>query len=451
VSDIVVESSEVRVASERTPRRAAVAAWIGSSLEYYDFFIYGTASALVFPAVFFPAGNPAAATLASLATFGVGYLARPLGSILMGHIGDRVGRRVVLISTLMLMGVSTFLVGCLPGYDQIGAAAPILLVTLRMLQGISASGEQAGANSTSFEHAPDDRRAFFTSWTLSGTQAGQLIANGVFLPLAAVLPREDLVSWGWRIPFWASAVMLVVGFVIRRTLQETPAFREKRARGQVSTRPLGVLLRYHWRSVLRVLFTTVIVSVGTIVSVFCLSFATSPAYGIGIGSDVMLTISLLAFGLAVVMIPIMATLSDRFGRKPVFLTAAVVAAVMVSLFLWSISTTTMPLVYVSGVLVLGLGMSGINAVYPAMFAEMFPTEVRLSGTAIGSQFGVAVAGFAPTIAVALANGSREGWFPVAVFIVAICLIASISVITTRETFRTPLEELGRQQFSSSSR
>ena len=180
----------------RTPRKAALAAWTGSALEYYDLAIYGTAAALVFPDIFFPEGNDIAATVAAFATFGVAYVARPIGSFLMGHIGDRLGRKKVLIGTLLLMGVSTFLVGCLPTYQQVGMLAPVLLVILRLLQGLSAAGEQAGANSMSFEHAPDDRRGFFTSFTLSGTQGGQVLAPAVFLPLAAVLPEEQLLVLG---------------------------------------------------------------------------------------------------------------------------------------------------------------------------------------------------------------------------------------------------------------
>ena len=187
-------------AATRTPKKAALAAWIGSALEYYDFAIYGTAAALVFPDIFFPEGNDSAATVAAFATFGVAYVARPIGSFLMGHIGDRLGRKKVLIGTLLLMGVSTFLVGCLPTYGQVGMLAPILLVILRLLQGLSAAGEQAGANSMSFEHAPDDRRGFFTSFTLSGTQGGQILAPAVFLPLAAVLSEDQLQSLGLADP-----------------------------------------------------------------------------------------------------------------------------------------------------------------------------------------------------------------------------------------------------------
>jgi MFS family permease len=177
------------------PRKAATAAFVGSALEYYDFFIYGTAAALVFGRVFFPDSNPAAGTLLALATFGVGYLARPVGALVLGHMGDKFGRKNVLVLTVLLMGVSTFLVGCLPSYAAIGVTAPILLVVLRLAQGFSAGGEQAGANSMSLEHAPDHRRAFFTSFTLSGTQGGQILATAIFIPIA-LLPDEQLLTWG---------------------------------------------------------------------------------------------------------------------------------------------------------------------------------------------------------------------------------------------------------------
>ena len=216
----------------RTPRRAAVAAWFGSALEYYDLAIYGTAAALVFPKIFFPEGNESAATIAAFATFGVAYVARPIGSFLMGHIGDRLGRKTIMVGTLLLMGVSTFLVGCLPTYSAVGLLAPALLVILRLLQGLSAAGEQAGANSMSFEHAPDNGRGFFTSFTLSGTQGGQVLAPAVFLPLAAVLPEDQLLAWGWRIPFLLSAIVVFVGLYIRLKLDETPEFRAEERAGR---------------------------------------------------------------------------------------------------------------------------------------------------------------------------------------------------------------------------
>ena len=242
-------TTQIEENERRTPGKAALAAWIGSALEYYDFAIYGTAAALVFPKIFFPEGNDSAATVAAFATFGVAYVARPIGSFLMGHIGDRLGRKKVLIGTLLLMGVSTFLVGCLPTYGQVGMLAPILLVVLRLLQGLSAAGEQAGANSMSFEHAPDDRRGFFTSFTLAGTQGGQILAPAVFLPLAAVLSEDQLLTWGWRIPFWISALVVLVGYIIRRRLEETPEFEAEEAGSEVPRMPLKELFADHWPAV----------------------------------------------------------------------------------------------------------------------------------------------------------------------------------------------------------
>jgi MFS family permease len=430
----------------RTPNKAAIAAWIGSALEYYDFFIYGTAAALVFPDIFFPEGNPHAATIASLATFGVGYVARPLGSFLMGHIGDRLGRRRVLLSTLFLMGASTFLVGCLPTYSQIGLAAPALLVALRLLQGLSAAGEQAGANSMSFEHAPERRRGFFTSWTLSGTQGGQVIAPAIFLPLAAVLSDEQLNSWGWRIPFWLSAVVVAIGYYIRRQLEETPAFQAEQEHDDVPRAPLAELFRNHFTSVVRVFFAAFIATVNTIFGVFALSFATSDDYDIGISDTTMLWIAIVANVIAIGVIPLWAGLSDRVGRKPVFVSGLAGTAVMVTVFLWAISEGSTPLVVVSGIVLAGVVYSMPNACWPATYAEYFPTPVRLSGMAVGTQFGFALAGFAPTIATALTDGDASKWWTVAAFAVLACVVSGIAVATgPRATHEVPMEELGRRE------
>lgn len=209
----------------KTPRKAALASWIGSAVQYYDFFLYGTAAALVFPDLFFPTADPSSARLASFATFGVAYAARTIGAVVLGHFGDRIGRKTMLIFTLLLMGASTIAIGLLPTYAQVGILAPILLVVLRLLQGLSAAGEQAGANSMALEHAPADRRGYFTSFTLSGTQMELILATLVFLPIGA-LPEDALQSWGWRVPFLLSTIVVAVGLWVRRALPETPAFEE---------------------------------------------------------------------------------------------------------------------------------------------------------------------------------------------------------------------------------
>lgn len=413
----------------RTPGRAAVAAWFGSALEYYDFAIYGTAAALVFPDVFFPEGNDTTATVAAFATFGVAYVARPIGSFFMGHIGDRLGRKKVMIGTILLMGVSTFLVGCLPTYHQVGVLAPVLLVALRVLQGLSAAGEQAGASSMSFEHAPDDRRGFFTSFTLSGTQGGQILAPAIFLPLAAVLPDDALTSWGWRVPFWISAVVVVVGLIIRRRLEETPEFRAGSVDDETPKAPLAVLFRDHWQGVLRVFFAAFIATVNTMFAVFALNLATSDDYGIGISSTTMLWLAIVANVVAIAVIPFWATLSDRIGRKPVFVTGVLGSGVLVVGFLGAIAHGQTVLMFVLGVALAGFVYSMPNAVWPATYAEYFPTSVRLSGMAIGTQFGFALAGFTPTIAGALLGGDAKNWLNVALFTAGACLVSAIAVAT----------------------
>jgi MFS family permease len=420
------------------PRQAAVAAWIGSALEYYDFFIYGTAAALVFNKVFFPDSDPATGTLLAIATFGVGYAARPVGAFVLGHVGDRFGRKKVLVFTLLLMGVATFLVGCLPGYDQIGVLAPVLLVVLRLLQGLSAAGEQAGANSMTLEHAPPHRRAYYTSFTLSGTQAGQILATAAFLPVAA-LPEDALLSWGWRVPFWASALVVVVGYVIRRKLAETPVFEQQVAGGGVAKLPLVELFRDHWRDVLRVVLAALIASVSTIFTVYALSYAVNT---VELARTPMLWVGVLANTVALVALPLWATLADRIGRKPVFIAGSLGSAALMFAYLGAISAGNYPLIFLVGILMFGVVYSATNGIWPSFYGEMFSARVRLSGMAIGTQFGFAIAGFSPTIAAALDGADGTSWVPVAVFTAVLCLVNVVAVATGRETHRVPTEQLG---------
>ncbi|RSM38237.1 MFS transporter [Amycolatopsis balhimycina DSM 5908] len=415
------------------PRKAALAAWIGSALEYYDFFIYGTAAALVFNKVFFPASSPATGTLLALATFGVGYLARPVGAFVLGHVGDRFGRKRVLVFTLLLMGVATFAVGCLPTYSSVGVLAPVLLVVLRLLQGLSAAGEQAGANSMSLEHAPERRRAYFTSFTLSGTQAGQILATAIFLPVAT-LPQDQLLSWGWRVPFWGSALVVVVGFVIRRKLAETPVFE----RTEVAKLPVAELFRRHWVDVLRVVVAATIASVSTIFTVYALSYAVNT---IGLARTPMLWVGVLANVVALAAIPLLAGLADRVGRKPVFITGCLLCGVLIFPYLWSISIGSYALLFVLGIVLFGVAYSGVNGVWPALYGEMFSARVRLSGMAIGTQIGFAVAGFAPSVVAAIGS-AKDDWLGVAIFTAAVCVAAAIAAATARETYLVPTAELG---------
>ncbi|MCH6160774.1 MFS transporter [Streptomyces marispadix] len=421
------------------PRKAAIAAWIGSALEYYDFFIYGSAAALVFPKVFFDPDDPASATLISLATFGVAYAARPVGALVLGHFGDRLGRRKIMVLTLILMGLSTFAIGCLPTYAQVGTAAPVLLVLMRVLQGLSAAGEQASSNSMTLEHAPEHRRGYYASFTLNGTQAYQILATLIFIPVAA-LPDDQLYTWGWRIPFLLSAVVAVVGYVIRRKLEETPVFQQVSANNEVARMPLLRLARDHWADVLRVIAAALIATVSTIFTVWALSFATSDS--VGIEDSAMLWVGVVSNAVALLAIPLLARLSDRVGRKPVFLFGALGSAVMMFVYLWAISTGSVPLVFVTGIVLFGLVYSASNGIWPSLYGEMFSAQVRLSGMAVGTQIGFAISGFAVGFAQQIAGPGGDDWGSVASFTAAFCVISAIAVATGRETHRVPTAELG---------
>ncbi|MFG6491884.1 MFS transporter [Microbacterium sp. P03] len=422
--------------TRKTPVRAAVASFMGSAVEYYDFFLFGSAAALIFPTVFFPSGDQAALVM-SFATFGFAYIARPFGAVILGHFGDRIGRQKVLMFTLVLMGVSTFLIGCLPGFEQIGWFAPALLVLCRLMQGLSAAGEQAGASSLTLEHAPDDRRSFFTSWTLTGTQGGQILAALIFIPVVA-LPDEIKFTWGWRVPFWLSAVVVLVAFFIRRSLHETPAFEDAKARGDIARMPLIPLLRDHWRDVLRVICCAFIAAVSTVFGNLAI------AYGVVVGLDASLTLWLVVVAniFALGTQPLFGRLADRIGRKPVFIYGALSSAALMPFYMLSMSSGNTVLTFVLAVLTFSFGYAAANAVWPSFYGEMFSTRVRFSGMAIGTQLGFLMAGFAPSIVTAFGGVQEGGWVVISVFTGIIAVIASVSALTARETKNVPTDELG---------
>jgi MFS family permease len=336
--------------------------------------------------------------------------------------------------TILMMGVSTFLVGCLPTYNSIGLWAPALLVLLRLMQGFSASGEQSGGNSLTLEHAPDDRRAFFSSFTLTGTQCGLVIATAAWLPIGA-LPEDQLLSWGWRIPFWLSAVVVAAGVLIRRRLDETPLFEEAAAEGELEQTPVGELLRDHRAGVIRVILVALGSTVSTIFAVYALSYAVDTK---GLDKTTMLWVAIVTNVVALAAIPAFATLADRIGRKPVLIAGALSSGALMFAYLAAIDSKDYVLIFLAAIAMSGVTYSAFNGVQPALYGEMFPTKVRLSGMAIGTQIGYAIGGFAPTAAAAIDGG---GWMPVALYVLGASVIAAIAAFTARETCRVPLQQL----------
>jgi len=434
-----VARTTVAAPATQNARKAALAAFLGSMLEYYDFFIYGSAAALVFPMLFFPQGDPVVGTIAALATFGVGYVARPVGGLVLGHFGDRIGRKRVLIVTLTVMGLSSLAVGLLPTYAQVGALAPALLVLCRLAQGFSAGGEAAGASTLTLEHSPEGRRGLFTSFTMSGCMAGIVLANLVFIPVA-MLPEEQFLAWGWRLPFWSSVLVLVLAYAVRSRLDETPVFEEVSEQDEAPGLPVAELFRTQPLDVVRVAFAALFAVFQTITMVFGLAFATSPE--VGIDRSTMLWVSVLSNAVAVVTLPLVASISDRVGRRPVWIASALACSVLVFVYFWAISTGNVLLVFVAGTALIGGAYSGLNGLWPVYFTELFAAKVRYSGFAVGSQLGLLLAGFSPSIGFAIMGDGLHGWVPVASFAAACGLASAVAVLFSRETYRVPLDELG---------
>jgi MFS family permease len=428
----------------RDPRKAALSGWIGSALEYYDFALYSQAAALVFPTVFFPSGNATIALVASLATYAVGYFARPIGAVVLGAWGDRHGRKNVLVWAMFLMGVSTFLVGVLPTYGQVGMLAPLLLVVLRVVQGFAVAGELGGASAMIVEHSPDERRGFFASFSLQGTQAGSILATGAMLPLAAILPDEAFLSWGWRIPFLLSAVVILAGFVIRRRVQEPPIFAAQADTAVKRRLPLLDLLRDHPWATVRCILMTFTNVIGSATLVFGISYATAKGYGNGFTTSEMLWVTLVANVVAVATIPLFGALSDRIGRRSLMIFGGLAGGALAGAYLWTIEQKNLFLVILLVILVQGLLFQMWNATFATFFQEQFPMKVRVTGFAVSQNVGLAIASLFPTLFAAIAPpGSTNVPLVIGLVTFGIAVVAAAAAWFTPETRGTALADLGR--------
>lgn len=441
----MVESSDHEPHGRSQSKKAAASGWIGSALEYYDFFIYATAASLIFPQIFFPSTNPTVAIVASLATYGVGYVARPIGAFVLGHLGDTHGRKNVLLICMFLMGISTMAVGILPTYQQVGLLAPVLLVMLRLVQGFAVAGEISGASSMILEHAPFGRRGFYASFTLQGVQAGQILAAAVFLPLAHYMPEEAFNTWGWRIPFLLSFVVIVAGYIIRREVDETPAFAEEGQHGQVPKAPIVQAFKLSWADMLRVVCMALMNVIPVVATIFGAAYAVQPAYGIGFPKDIYLWIPVLGNILAVFIIPYVGNLSDRIGRRPPVIVGALGSGLLAFGYLYAISIHSVTLAIVMSLLMWGVVYQGYNATFPSFYPELFQTRTRVSAMAIAQNTGTTITALLPALFATVAPPGTEN-IPLTIGAITfgVTAIAAIAAWSAKETYRLHLNDLGHR-------
>jgi len=423
--------------------RATASGWIGSALEFYDFFIYATAASLVFPQLFFPSGNPTVAIVASLATYGAGYVARPIGAFFLGYWGDTHGRKTVLLVCLFLMGFSTMVVGLLPTYQQVGVLAPVFLVILRLIQGFAVAGEISGASSMILEHAPFGRRGYYASFTLQGVQAGQIFAAAVFLPLAHYLPKEDFNSWGWRIPFLLSFIVIVAGYIIRRKVDETPAFVEESKQREIPKSPIIDAFRYSRADMVRVICMALMNVIPVVTTIFGAAYAVQPGYRIGFDSDVYLWIPVLGNIVAVMVIPFVGNLSDKIGRRPPVIVGALLSGLLSFGYLYAISIKNVPLAIALSLLMWGVVYQGYNAVFPSFYPELFATRTRVTAVAISQNVGTMITALLPAVYATVAPpGSTHVPIKIGTITFGVTIVSAMAAWSARESYRIRLNDLG---------
>jgi metabolite-proton symporter len=416
----------------RTPIHKVVAAsLIGTTIEWYDFFLYGSAAALVFNKLFFPTQDPLTGTLLAFLTYAIGFVARPLGGLVFGHYGDRLGRKKLLVISLLLMGGATFLIGCLPTYAGVGAAAPLMLTALRLVQGFALGGEWGGAVLLVSEHGDPKRRGFWASWPQAGAPGGNLLATGVLALLAAIQSDEAFLAWGWRIPFLLSGVLVLIGLWIRLSVAESPIFQEAMARQEPAEKaPILGVLRHHWRDVLIAIGARLAENVSYyVITAFVLTYATT---SVGLSKGTVLNAVLIASAVHFATIPVWGALSDMFGRRPIYLVGAAGVGLWSFAFFPLIDSKSFGMV----TLAVTVGLLFHGAMYgpqAAFFSELFATRMRYSGVSIGYQLASIVAGaLAPIIAVALLQEYGTS-LPVSVYVAGSAVLTLIAVFVARET------------------
>ncbi len=412
-------------------RRVAIASFVGTTIEWYDFFLYGTASALIFNRLFFPNYDPMMGTLASFGTYAVGFAARPIGGIVCGHFGDRIGRKSMLILTLLIMGIATSLIGVLPTYNQIGVWAPTLLIVLRLAQGFAVGGEWGGAVLMAVEHAPKGKRGFYGSWPQIGVPAGLLLSTLIFGQISK-LPEEALLSWGWRIAFLLSILLVGVGLFIRLTVVEPPAFTEIKQTGTEARVPLFDTIRHHPKNLILAMGARIADNATFyLYTVFILAYGVLPQIGFS-------RISLLnAISIAAVLdmftIPAYGWLSDKLGRRPVYLFGAIFTGLFAFPFFWLIETSSTGLMVLAIVIALAFGHAAMYGPQASFFSELFGTRVRYTGASIGYQMASVIAGgLSPLIATELLRRTGSST-PIALYIIGVAFITALSVYLASET------------------
>ena len=421
-TDTIFDRAEV--GRRRAIREVAFASFIGAAVEWYDFFVYGTAAALVFPKLFFPGFSPLAGTLASFATFGVGFFARPIGGVVFGHVGDRTGRKSMLVVTLLVMGAATFLIGLLPTFEQIGVMAPILLVALRLVQGFALGGEWGGATLMAFEHAPEENRTFYASWPQLGVPVGLVLSTAVFA-LFAALPEKQFFAWGWRVAFLLSIALIVLGVFIRLRVAESPVFSRVKERGAESKAPLLEVLRDHRLAlVLAVGMVFVSITGFYIATTFSLSYLTAR---LGVARNVALVGNVLFSASGAASTLIVARLADRAGKYRVAILSAAFQVLLSYPFFWLLSTREPALIWLAMSVWAFVG-SALYGITGAMLAELFAPRMRCSGISLGYQIAGMLGGApAPIIATYLIHWSSGATWSIATYLAASSLITLVAV------------------------